>query len=393
MKKFILMVVAIMFMTGLFSSDVTYSAPEFMQAYYDAYSQNYINTLASGRGNTGVAKIENLENVLLNPAGFSTDHSEMYVEFSIKPEKKEIGHLGKENYLANNPFTFIGFSFNMIDNLSSAIYYSMPKSIEYVRYTISLEAGTIFDREPQYHQYSLGFANSYKISNLRLGFNAIYNIHSVTDMFINGILDKTDIQEEAFSFNTGLLYTVNEKLNLGLAYNHSSELSFDTQYWDWDVTVPARFSAGLSYTMLTNNVLNFDYERRMNSQMSEDYDDLDIFKLGYEKRMDLNTVRFGAMYIPSTFSGEVILPYVDIAEASYPQTATNFNGGIENILSNEQTFLTIGYSLDLEEIKFNLSAMQAVASELKTTQLSLSVGINLSDFDITKYTPKKHDED
>ncbi|MBI9032517.1 hypothetical protein JEZ13_11035 [bacterium] len=393
MKRSILFLIGLLIIIGLSSTEIPYSAPEFMQAYYDAYSNNYINTLASGRGNTGVAKIENVENVLLNPAGFSTDHTEMYIEFLIKPEQKEIGHLGEENYLSNKPFSFVGFGFNFVDQLSSAIYYSMPKSIEYQRYTIDLEAGTIFDRKPKYNHYSFGFANSYEFYNLRVGFDANYNIHSISDMFINGALAKINIKEGAFNFNTGLLYSVNDRLNLGASYNHNYEIDFNTDYWDWEVTVPAKVTAGISYYYLKDSIVNFDYERRMNSQMSEHYDDLNIYKIGLEQQIRNNIIRFGAMHIPSTFSGDVRIPYVDIPEAAYDQTANNYNNGIETIKNNKQTFLTIGYTLNMEELTFNLSGMQAIASEIKTTQLSLSIGVNLTDFDITKYTPKSQDED
>lgn len=394
MKRSILIIISILCFIGLLNSEVTYSAPEFMQSYYNAYSLNYINTLAAGRGNTGVAKIENIENVLLNPAGFSTDHSQMYIEFMVKPEKQEIGHLHDENYQANQPFTFVGFGFNMIDKVSSAIYFSLLNSIEYDRYTID-DYGTsiIQDRQPKYYQYSFGFANSLMIKNLSLGLVVNYNVHDLKNMLINGVSSKIDLTESAMSFNTGAIYKVNDRLNLGLAYNHSSEVTFDTDYIDWDVTVPAKLSAGLSYKYLKDDVVSFDYERRMNSQMSDDYDDLNIFKLGIEKQIKSSTLRFGAMYIPSTFSGDVTLPVADLPATVLPHYPNNFNNGVENILSTEQTFLTMGYTLDLEELTFNISGMQAVASEMKVTQLSLSIGVNLSDFDINKYTPKGNDED
>ena len=394
MKRSMLIIISVLLITGLFSTEVGYSAPEFMQAYYNAYSLNYINTLASGRGNTGVAKIENIENVLLNPAGFSTDHSEMYIEFMVKPEKKEIGHLKEESYITNEPFTFIGFSFNIIDNLSSAIYYSMPNSVEYDRYTIDdYGTATVQYRNPKYNQYSLGFANSFMFNNLSLGLTVNYNIHSIKNMLINGSSSKINETEGAIAFNAGTIYKVNNRLNLGLAYNHSSDVSFDTEYWDWDVTLPAKFSAGLSYYYLDDSVVNFDYERRFNSQMSEYYDDIDIFKLGLEQQIRNSIIRFGAMYIPSTFSGLVQMPVAQLDSQVIPHYPNNYNDGIEEILSNEQTFLTIGYTLNLEELTFNLSGMQAVASEMKTTQLSVSVGVNLTDFDINKYTPKGSDED
>lgn len=394
MKKSILMIVSVIFMVGLFSTEVTYSAPEFMQAYYNAYSQNYINTLASGRGNTGVAKEENVENVLLNPAGFSTNHTEMYIEFMAKPEQREIGHNHEENYQANQPFTFIGFGFTALNNLSSALYYSMPNSIKYERYAID-DYGTalIQYRKPQYNHYSFGFANSYMLNNLSLGFDANYNIHSIDNMLINGSSSKIDINEGCFSFNTGLLYKVNNRLNLGLAYKHSSEVNFESEYKDWDVTVPAKLSAGLSYYYSKDSVINLDFERRMNSQMSEHYDDLNIVKLGLEQQIRNSIIRFGAMYIPSTFSGQVQTPIAQLDSQIIPHYPNNYNGGIENILKNNQTFLTIGYTLNLEELTFNLSGMQAIASEIKTTQLSLSIGVNLTDFDINKYTPKGKNEE
>lgn len=394
MKKSILIIISVILAVGLSASEVNYSAPEFMQAYYNAYSQNYINTLASGRGNTGVAKIENIENVLLNPAGFSTDHTEMYIEFMVKPEQKEIGNIGQENYQANQPFTFVGFGFNLVNHLSSAIYYSMPKSIEYDRYTIDdFGTPTIIYLKPQYNHYQYGITNSFNLNNLNIGFDANYNFHTIKSMLINGAVAKFNENESAFSFNTGILYKVNNRLNLGAAYFHSSEVSFDTQYWDWDVTIPAKFSAGLSYYYLEDSVVNFDFERRMNSQMSEDYDDLNIFKVGLEQQIRNSIIRFGAMYIPSTFSGDVNKPFAQLESQVEPHFPNNYGNGVETILSNEQTFLTIGYTLNLEELTFNLSGMQAVASEMKTTQLSMSIGVNLTDFDITKYTPKSHDED
>ncbi len=394
MKKSFLIIITFLITLGLFSSEVNYSAPEFMQVYYEAFSRNYINTLASGRGNTGVAKIENIENVLLNPAGFSTDHSEMYIEFMIKPEQKELGHLYDQNYHANKPFTFVGFGFNIIDRLSTGIYFSLPNSIKYDRYTID-DYGTamIQNSKPEYNQYSFGLANSYRFNKLSLGFDAKYNTHSIKSMLIHGSSAKFDLSESTISLSTGAILQATERLNLGLAYSHSSEVDFDTRYYSWDVTLPAKFSAGLSYYYLYDSVVNFDYERRFNSQMGEAYDDLDIFKLGLEQQIRNSIIRVGAMYIPSTFSGIVNLPIANLDSQVIPQYTNNFNDGGETILANEQTFLTIGYTLNMEELTFNLSGMQAVASEMKTTQLSMSIGVNLTDFDITKYTPKSRDED
>ncbi len=393
-KSFITIIFLLTISTVLLSSEVNYSAPEFMQAYYDSYSRNYINTLASGRGNTGVSKIENIENVLLNPAGFATDHSEMYIEFLIKPEQREIGHLKEENYHSNKPFTFVGFGFNIIKNLSTGLYYSLPNSIKYDGYVID-DYGTAMTQnlKPQYNQYRFGLANSYKFKRLSIGIDNRYNIHSVKSMLINGSSAKFDLTESVYSFSAGLIYQVNNKLNLGLAYNHSSEVTFDSEYYSWEVTNPASISTGLSYYYLNDSVISFDYEKRFNSQMSDDYADLDIYKLGLEQQIRNNIIRFGAMYIPSTFSGQVNLPIANLDSQIIPQYPNNFNNGTETILSNEQTYLTIGYTLNMEELTFNLSGMQAIASEMKTTQLSMSIGVNLTDFDITKYTPKSRDEE
>jgi hypothetical protein len=393
-RSFLIVITLLLIQISIADAQVNYSAPEFMQAYYQAYSRNYINTLASGRGNTGVAKIENIENVLLNPAGFSTDHSEMYIEFMVKPEQKEIGHLYDQNYHSNKPFTFVGFGFNIIDKLSTGLYYSLPNSIKYDRYTID-DYGTalIQNSKPEYNQYSFGLVNSYKLGKLSLGFNAKYDIHSIKSMLLNGSSAKFDLDESLVSFSTGAIYQVSDRLNFGLAYNHSSEIDFTTQYYSWDVTIPASFSAGISYYYLYDSIVNLDYEKRFNSQMSDYYDDLDIFKLGLEQQIRNSIVRFGLMYIPSTFSGQVNLPIANLDSQIEPHYPNNFNNGIENILSTEQTFLTIGYTLNMEELTFNLSGMQAVGSEMKTTQLSMSIGVNLTDFDITKYTPKSRDED
>lgn len=393
MKKSLLLLTLCLITIVTLSAEVTYSAPEFMQAYYSAYSQNYINTLASGRGNTGVAKIENVENILLNPAGFSTDHTEMYIEFSIKPEKTELGHLHENQYRSSKPFTFVGFGFNPVQNLSTALYYAMPKSIEYDRYTLDDFGTAVFaDRKPQYNHYSFGFTNAYKVGNLSVGVDVNYNIHNNYNFFINGYPAKENLNEYTFGFSGGAVYQASDRLNFGAMYSHSSDVTFETEYIDWDVTVPAKFSAGFSYYYLADSVISFDYEKRFNSQMSSAYDDIDIFKFGLEQQIRNNIIRFGGMYIPSTFSGRVTTPVVELAPNIIPQTPTNFNNGKEDILSNDQTFITVGYTLNLEELTFNLSAMQAVACEMKSTQFSLSIGVNLSDFDITKYTPKRRDD-
>lgn len=400
MKKYILLLSICLIIFVSLNAEQTYSAPEFMQSYYSAYSQNYINTLASGRGNTGVAKIENVENILLNPAGFSTNHTQMYVEFMIKPEKGELGHLHNQKYRSNKPFTFVAFGFNPMPNLSTALYYAMPQNINYDRYSIIKEGHAHTapqERQPQYNHYSFGFTNAYKIKNLSLGLDVTYNVHDNHNMLINGSYARFNTSDNSFSFTGGAIYEISDFLNFGVAYSHSSDVTFETDYYDWDVTVPAKLSAGFSYSYLKNCSINLDYEKRFNSQMDSAYDDIDIFKLGLEQQVKNSTIRFGGMYIPSVFAGIVDTPIVEFDDStpgnpspSYPE---HFNNGKEHILNNQQTILTLGYTLDLEELTFNFSVMQAIASEMQSTQFSLSMGVNLSDFDIAKYTPKRRDED
>lgn len=398
MKKYILLLTICLIAFVSLNAEQTYSAPEFMQSYYSAYSQNYINTLASGRGNTGVAKIENVENILLNPAGFSTEQTQMYIEFMIKPEKGELGHLHTEKYRSNKPFTFVAFGFNLMPNLSTALYYAMPQNINYDSYSIVKEGyahAAPEEREPQYNHYSFGFTNAYKMKNLSLGLDVNYNIHNNHNLLINDSYARFNTSDNTFSFTGGAIYQFSDIFNFGVAYSHSSEVSFETNFHEWDVTIPAKLSAGFSYFYLKNSTINLDYEKRFNSQMDSAYADIDIFKLGIEQQIKNSIFRAGAMYIPSTFSGSVITPIADTdpSDPNYvAQTPTNFNDGKEYILNNQQTILTLGYTFDLEELTFNFSVMQAIASEMQSTQFALSIGVNLSDFDITKYTPKRRDE-
>ncbi len=393
MKKLLLISVLFAICAVPLTANYQYSAPEFMQAYYDLFSQNYLNALAAGRGNTGVAKVENIENAVINPAGFSTEHSELYTEIVFKPSQDEFGHTGNNNYLSENPLSMIGLGFTLVDDLSTGIYYSHPKNIKYDNYAISLPTGAYVNIKSEYTHHRIGFVNSYNFGIVSMGADVNYNIHNYDNFVVMGSTEKIDMKEAGISFATGAVISTSDNFNIGLAYNHSEDYEFTNRHTSWDVTIPAKITAGLSYRYNRNSVVNMDVEHRLNSQMSDDYEDIDILKLGFEQQIRNSIIRIGGIYIPSTFNGVVDLPTVGIEDMNTFYEPDNYNGGIEVIGETDQTFLTVGYTLNLEDFTFNLAAMQALNSEVNTTQFYISLGVNLTDFDINNYTPGSYEDD
>ncbi len=393
MKKLLLISVLFAICAVPLTANYQYSAPEFMQAYYDLFSQNYLNALAAGRGNTGVAKVENIENAVINPAGFSTEHSELYTEIVFKPSQDEFGHTGNNNYLSENPLSMIGLGFTLVDDLSTGIYYSHPKNIKYDNYAISLPTGAYVNIKSEYTHHRIGFVNSYNFGIVSLGADVNYNIHNYDNFVVMGSTEKIDMKEAGISFATGAVISTSDNFNIGLAYNHSEDYEFTNRHTSWDVTIPAKITAGLSYRYNRNSVVNMDVEHRLNSQMSDDYEDIDVLKLGFEQQIRNSIIRIGGIYIPSTFNGVVDLPTVGIEDMNTFYEPDNYNGGIEVIGETDQTFLTVGYTLNLEDFTFNLAAMQTLNSEVNTTQFYISLGVNLTDFDINNYTPGSYEDD
>ena len=388
MKRLAIIVLTLLTLSTIFAQNTEYSAPEFMQSYYDSYSRNYLNSLAVGRGNTGAARIDNIENVSLNPAGFYTDHTELYFEFIIKPTADEIGHLKNNSYSSSVPVSFFGYGFSFFNNISTGLYYALPQSIEYKSFKIELPTESVINRKSKFMVHRLGFVNSVKLNNLSLGVDVQYDMYRYDNLLINGSTRKIDLEENLLNFNVGAIYSILPYLNVGLTYANSMEQEFDADFVTYDVTIPAKASAGISYMYLDDASVNLDLEQRFYSQMSDAYNDVTVFKLGLEQSKKQSVFRLGTIYIPEIFKGTVNTPFITENNPYYPE---NFNGGVEEIDNGDQCYLTIGYTLEMENFNFTLTGMQTVISEIHSTQLFISLGINVSEFDLSDYTPGRNE--
>ncbi len=375
--KIILLAVMLSVCLGLFAQadSLDFPAPQYMLPMYDHYSQNNLNADAMGRGFTTTAVRGKVESAVNNPATLSGDKSFIYMEMVIKPPIEEINREGEMIYSAPVPFGIFGVNGKLYKGLLGAISYNMPKSVVYDDFTVeTMQGADSVVRYPTYylHQFTTTLAGS--VGNLSLGFNMHHQLHEFQDITVYQTFDRVDRVFYVFRIQPGILYKWKD-FNFGATFTPQTSTNMDIRYEDYNVTLPTKLNAGLTYGF-GNNLLLAEADWEQFSNMDDSFKDRFTLKAGYEKTVRRITYRGGLMSMPGVYSGAYRLP---VRETQNPEEVLWWNviprGGY--IEKTDQLYLTAGFSYNFNGGKLAFGAMRDVLGNVDTTHLSMAMGFNL----------------
>jgi len=352
--------------------------PQYMCPVYDGFAHNYINVSSSGAGNTGVAKLGGIDQVLHNPAAYLLDAGVLAFGVNAKPEVSSYDKSDDAKLSAPLPIGLIGVGKRIGSETGIAFIYSVPKSIRQEDFSVILGQGaSILQRYPSYHLYQLSGNISYHRGAWHLGVNLHNQFHVLDDIIFYRTFDR--VREVAYSLRPelGILYEAGI-MNLGISAMPEQSLVIDTPYESYDSVLPLQVSGGARFSH-QNRSLSLEAEFKQNSAMSDDYKDNLILRGGYEFRRRNNIFRLGLIRSVGAFQGHFVHPVNTTASADSTFIWDNIPTGGE-IRETDQMIITAGYGFEHKYGSINVAFMQDVIGNAPMTQINLGLQVYLSTF-------------
>jgi len=383
-RYIILFVLLLILSANLFAEPLNFVAPQFLQSYYDHYSNNYLNAISAGRGHTGVGLVGNIENALQNPAAFTTDHSQMYFEIFIKPPITEINKLQDQHYESLVPIGMWAYGFKVGEHFCLGANYSEPQSIEYNSFSIDLTTGDLVFRYPSYYLYQLTATGNYEWKNLRIGINLINQMFSFKDQIFLGsaLFDRVDHTDYALRFQPGLFYQYKNS-SIGASYIPTTKHSFDLQYQTFDTTLPSQLNAGIGINYKASRFAS-DINFLKCSEMSDKFKDRLTVKAGIETDYHKYTLRCGFMSVPGVWKGIYNIPSVPFED---PADSVYYVPGSGLIKETAQSMITGGFTWHSDFVDFTMAFVQDIQHNVNYTEVFGSMSINISKFSFKNVFP------
>lgn len=364
-----------------------YTAPEFVQPYYDAYSRNFIDSEAAGRGHTGVAAEGGIEKAVFNPAAFHITGKQLYLEMFWKPPQNEMNQvklLGDQSYASPMPLGAFGFGMNLGSEWCLGLLMQVPNTLEYDSYSIHTMSADQVSAQPTYMKFNTGLVASVKLQSVSIGLNTILETYYHTDYRKYFLWDRPEFTDHVIRFQPGLRWQ-SGNLSVGLSYLLSADHEFDMSVLShaesdslevYDTTLPAILQAGLFWDAGQFR-LYADIEQEFCSEQDSRYDDRYRIKFGAERDFDKFTFRCGLISTNEVYTGDYIIPLEQSHNPDqqnqpyYPET---YVGSIEG---HNQLLLTMGFTRSVSWFRWSVHAMTDVAGEYLTTQIGSSISIDL----------------
>ncbi len=387
-KTLLLLLVLSLVLQMVAQDRISYAAPEFMQCIYDQYSKNYLNINAMGRGNTGTAFQEGLENAGANPAGFTAECTAVHFEFIHKNNVREMNEIEfrqndaiftyetrkRQTYQSTNPIAYAGVGFRVVDGLSAGFSYGMTQSIEYEDFTREMSDDSYYILSPSYTASRLSLTTSYAFKQLRAGLNIHYCIYQLDDYRYYYQNNRTDATETLFRFQPGIQYDL-KHFTIGASYTPKASHTFDLDNEErYDVTFPSVLSGGVVFRMKDFRASgDVEYERC--SEQSSDFDDRIRWKAGIEFDYLYSTLRLGFMYVPGVFAGEYEYPdggYGGNQNPYYPAEGYDYG----RIGDSDQAFLTAGFTMRSALGDFSFGIMTDIIGDVPVTMGMIGITLD-----------------
>ena len=356
-----------------------YPQPEYMNPIYDSFSRNYLSTAALGRGNTGAATLGNLDNVLLNPAGYLPEKASLHIEALIKPPVARDYYQEGTLYASPVPFGSAGVGGRLGTDFSGALVYSLPKNIRVEDFHVPMNQGGQPEIwYPSYYLHQLTANLAWHRGNLHAGLNLHGQFYYLNDVPVSGTFARLRQTKFFLRPQLGLLYQAGD-LGAALTFTPPQDASWDFTYAEYDTQLPLHALLAGSYAFGDNRVLaEADYENT--AAIDPAFADRLTLKLGAERTVRKFTYRAGLIHSPEVWRGVYRLPVDTYDPPSgdtlwwnpIPQTGT--------VAENSQLLLTGGFTWRHQDININLGAMFDISGNTKVAQLGGSIDLYFSAF-------------
>lgn len=379
MKRLVLLVVGIMICSMALAQDlgpyINAPLPQFINPFFDGFSHNYLGAASLGRANTGMGLTGGVESILLNPASYDPDKSEVAVELMIKPPVDVEGYQQEARYSSPNPLAVLGLGFPISNTLSGTVIYSQPKSLYLDSFSFEMHGGAYWlMRYPKYYLHQFSGNLAYHSQNLHLGVSLHNQLHVLDDVPLIRSFERISDTKYIPRVEIGALYT-GESGNIGLSFIPPSDANWDLKYKQYDSLLPLKMSVGTSFFENSRTwLLDLDYEQY--SALHSEFKDRLRIKAGFEIERRNTTYRLGYCFSPEVYHGDysILLNTTANADTSNVWDDVPLIMGVD---TNTQHFLSAGLSYQHKIGSINIGLMQSLVGKAPLTQISLGLSIFL----------------
>jgi hypothetical protein len=364
-----------------------FSQPQFVNPIFDSFSRNYMSTSAMGRGYTGLAIPGGVDNVLLNPAGYTPDKPALHLELLVKPPQ-DVQFYAEEdttggytmtpddNYTSPVPFGIVGAGGKINPNITWGLLYSMPKSLRLDDFSVEINFGAgLITRYPTFNLHQLTANAAWHKDNFHVGLNLHNQLYYLGDVTFMRSFERIRNNKYVLRPQLGLLYTW-DNVNAGVSFTPQQNADWDLKFAQYDTRLPMNIAVGGTYKKNSANfTAELDYTQC--SAISDQFNDRYIIRLGAEKTVREFTYKAGYIFHPQVWSGDFLLPDAGADTVSIWWDEIMPGGKVPN---NTQHILTAGVSWHHRDANVNLSGMIDVAGRAPVAQVSLSLDLYFSAF-------------
>lgn len=362
------------------ADSLNFPLPEYVNPFYDSFTRNYLSTVAMGRANTGVAMLDGLDNVLLNPAGYQPDFGSLHLEMLIKPPVDNSYYREGVNYNSPVPFGVAGVGGRLAGSFTGALLYSLPKSITVDNfYVLTNQGNSAVVRYPTFYLHQVTANAAWHRNNLHVGLNLHNQVYYLNDVTFLRTFERIQQGKYFLRPQLGLLYT-GARFNAGFTATPPQNAVWDLKYATYDSQLPLNLALGGTYK--SGNVrLTAEAEYEQDSALSAEFKDRLTIKVGAEKTVRKYTYRLGYIHNPEVWRGAYRLPVNTTAHADtsiWWGPADVPPGGVVGVHS--QHLATLGLSWMSKDININLAALADLGGNTPSVQLSVSLDLYFSAF-------------
>jgi hypothetical protein len=289
---------------GFYQVGAAKASPDlFYYSTWDFYSENNVGARVWGMGGAGVANVNDLTAMVINPAALTVkERISLYGEILTKNRSQESWY---EQQLQGFPTNFespvvlpdfVGLGFRISRKVNLGFLASKTMDFDFGKGGIGIPSTGFFDFYAHFRARQILLPVRFKVTEgLHFGANLNYNFIFVKrqtfNMWIPGLW-KGKSNVDYWNFKMGILYHPFNKLDLGVTFVPQKSFSTETE---WNVedttfvmecektTIPWELAIGFCLHNLTHSFRNLalDIKYSNNSVIDWDVDRLD-FHLGVE---------------------------------------------------------------------------------------------------------------
>src|SRR4030095_5509318 len=191
--------------------------------FWSFYSENYLDAVSSGKGNTGIGSLGSISAVYLNPAAINIPGKyQADIQYTYRSNQNWLPSLHiSDLYLTQNPYSgSVGFGLRISKNFQTGLLYGNPNSLtlNIGEIIITNEFGEEIGRYNAYEKYivhSFSVPLVYSTENFRIGLNLNYSLHRRYATFEN---DEFEGKFDKFNIHAGVIFQPSKQLTIGASF-------------------------------------------------------------------------------------------------------------------------------------------------------------------------------